>query len=234
MKSLVPDALARYVGEVGVRETPLQQRLRAETAQLPQARMQISPDQGALLALLVRLTGARRALEVGTFTGYSALTIASALPADGTLIACDISAEWTAVARRYWAEAGLADRIDLRLGPAAETLAGLLRGGAAGSFDFAFIDADKTNSDAYYESCLTLLRPGGLVAIDNALWHGAVADPQARDADTEAIRALNRKLRDDGRVESCLLTVGDGLLLARKRPESRPTGGAAGSRARGP
>ncbi len=215
MKSLVPDAVARYVCELTC-ETALLRRLREETAALPRGRMQISPDQGALLALLVRLIGARRALEVGTFTGYSALVVAAALPDDGKLIACDISDEWTAIARRYWAEAGLSGRIELRLGPASDTIAGLLRDGGAESFDFAFIDADKTGSDTYYEACLRLVRPGGLIAIDNALWHGSVADPAVNDADTEAIRALNRKVLNDGRVNACLLTVGDGLLLAHK------------------
>jgi predicted O-methyltransferase YrrM len=218
MKSLTPEAVARYVLDEATRETPLQQRLRAETARLPNARMQISPDQGALLALLARLTGTRRALEVGTFTGYSALAVAAALPDDGRLIACDVSEEWTRVARRYWREAGLAAKIELRLGPAAETLAALLRDGQGGAFDFAFIDADKENSDRYYELCLRLLRPGGLIAVDNALWHGAVADPAVQDDETNAIRALNRKARDDDRVDACLATVGDGLLLARKRP----------------
>jgi predicted O-methyltransferase YrrM len=216
-RSLVPDAIERYVGEVITQETPLQRRLRAETAALPRGRMQIGPDQGALLALLVRLIGARRTLEVGTFTGYSALAVASALPEDGRLIACDVSEEWTAIARRYWQEAGVAGRIDLRLGPAAETLA-LLRDGGGGSFDFAFIDADKPSYDTYYEACLRLVRPGGLIAIDNTLWSGAVADPAKNDPDTAAIRALNLKVRDDRRVEACLLTVGDGVMLARKRP----------------
>jgi predicted O-methyltransferase YrrM len=216
-RSLLPAPVERYVGEFA-RETQLQQRLRAETAALPEARMQIGPDQEVLLAFLVRLTGARRALEVGTFTGTSALVVASALPPDGLLITCDISDEWTAIARRYWEEAGVARRIELRLGPAVETLAGLLRDGAAGSFDFAFIDADKESYNAYYETCLRLVRPGGLIAIDNVLWSGRVADPSVVDVETEAIRALNRKVRDDARVEPCLLTVGDGVLLARRRP----------------
>ncbi|HKI38634.1 MAG TPA: class I SAM-dependent methyltransferase [Gemmataceae bacterium] len=215
--SFLPTAVEQYVNGLLARETPLQGRLRAETAALPQARMQIGPDQAALLALLVRLTGARRALEVGTFTGFSALAVASALPPDGRLVTCDVNEEWTAIARRYWEEAGVAGRIDLRLGPAAETLAGLLRDGAAGSFDSAFIDADKESYDTYYESCLRLVRPGGLIAIDNVLWSGAVADPSAVDAETSAIRALNLKVRDDRRVEACLLTVGDGVMLARKR-----------------
>ncbi len=216
-RSLLPEPIERYVNGFITRETPLQRRLRDETAALPRGRMQIGADQGALLALLVRLTGARRALEVGTFTGYSALAVAAALPPDGRLITCDVSEEWTAVARRYWQEAGLAGRIDLRLGPAVQTLAGLLREGGAGSFDFAFIDADKESYDAYYEACLRLVRPGGLLAIDNVLWSGAVADPSQADPETEAIRALNEKVRDDPRVEACLLTVGDGVMLARKR-----------------
>jgi caffeoyl-CoA O-methyltransferase len=216
-RSVIPESIERYVNGSFTRETPVQARLRAETAVLPLARMQIGADQGTLLALLIHLIGARRALEVGTFTGYSALAVASALPPDGRLITCDVSEEWTAIARRYWQEAGLSDRIDLRLGPASETLAGLLRDGGAGTFDFAFIDADKENYDAYYEACLRLLRPGGLIAVDNVLWSGSVADPTVVDAETEAIRALNRKVRDDRRVEASLLTVGDGVMLARKR-----------------
>jgi caffeoyl-CoA O-methyltransferase len=214
-RTVIPPSVDQYVNGFFARETPVQVRLRAETAALPLGRMQIGADQGALLALLVKLIGARRALEVGTFTGYSALAVASALPPDGKLITCDVSEEWTAIARRYWQEAGLASRIDLRLGPATETLAGLLRAGE--SFDFAFIDADKESYDAYYEACLRLVRTGGLIAIDNVLWSGSVADPSAVDAETEAIRALNRKVRDDGRVEACLVTVGDGVMLTRKR-----------------
>ena len=179
--------------------------------------MQIGPDQGALMALLIRLTRARRALEIGVFTGYSALTTASALPADGKLVACDVSEEWTRIARRYWEEAGVSGKIDLRLGPALETLAALQRDGAGESFDFAFIDADKENNDAYYEACLRLVRPNGLIAVDNTIWHGSVADPAMNDAETAAIRALNLKMRDNARVEAVLLTVGDGVMLARKR-----------------
>jgi predicted O-methyltransferase YrrM len=208
----------RYVSEVVCREGRLERRLRAETARLAEGAMQIGPDQAALLGFLVRLVGARRAIEVGTFTGMSALAVARALPPDGTLVACDVSEPWTAIARRYWAAAGVAGRIDLRLGPAAETLRGLLRAGGAGTFDVAFIDADKTGYDGYYESCLALVRPGGLIALDNMLWAGAVADPRVRDRDTRALRALGRKIRDDDRVEACLLTVGDGLMLARRRP----------------
>jgi caffeoyl-CoA O-methyltransferase len=214
---LLPDAVERYVTEVLPRETPLQQRLRQETAKLPQAGMQIGADQGAFLALLVRTLGARRAIEVGTFTGYSALTIASALPPDGRLICCDINEQWTAIGRRYWTEAGVADRIDLRLAPAAATLAELLRDGGAGRFDFAFIDADKTGYDGYYESCLQLLRTGGLIALDNTLWNGAVVDERVQDEDTRALRALNLKIRDDERVDRVLLSVGDGVMLVRKR-----------------
>ncbi|HEY1379059.1 MAG TPA: class I SAM-dependent methyltransferase [Gemmataceae bacterium] len=216
-KSLLPDPVANYVCDVMTPETPVQRRLRQETAELPRGRMQVSPDQAAFLAWLVRVTGVRAALEVGTFTGYSGLAVAAALPPGGRLVCCDVSEEWTAVARRYWREAGVADRIDLRLGPAVDTLAGLLRGGSAGAFDLAFIDADKENSDAYYEACLGLVRPGGVIVIDNALWHGAVADPAADDAETAAIRALNLRVRDDARVDACLLAVGDGLLMARRR-----------------
>ena len=216
-RSLLPDDIERYVGDVITKETPVQKRLRAETAKLPMAGMQIGPDQGALLALLVRLIGAKRTIEIGTFTGYSALSVAQALPEGGKVIACDVSEEWTGIARRYWREAGLADRIDLRLGPAAQTLKALLEAGGAGSFDFAFIDADKSGYDAYYELCLQLVRPNGLIAVDNVLWSGAVVNAKKQDADTAALRALNLKIRDDARVDSALLTVGDGLTLARKR-----------------
>jgi caffeoyl-CoA O-methyltransferase len=216
-RSLLPDAVERYVTEVLPRETPLQQRLRQETAKLPQAGMQIGADQGAFLALLVRTLGARRAVEIGTFTGYSALAIASALPPDGRLVCCDINEQWTSIGRRYWTEAGVADRIDLRLAPAAATLAELLHDGGAGRFDFAFIDADKTGYDGYYESCLRLLRTGGLIALDNTLWNGAVVDERVQDEDTRALRALNLKIRDDERVDRVLLSVGDGVMLVRKR-----------------
>ena len=216
LRSLLPDAVDDYVHNIATRETPLQRRLRDETAKLPNAGMQIGSDQGAFLALLVRLTGARRALEIGTFTGYSALAVAAALPADGRLTCCDVSDEWTQMARRYWREAGVAERIDLRLAPAADTLRDLLRESGPDSFDFAFIDADKTGYDGYYEACLMLLRPGGLMAFDNTLWSGAVADPAQTDPDTTALRALTLKARDDSRVTSCLVSMGDGVLLARK------------------
>jgi len=215
-RTLLPEAVDRYLATAVARDTPVQQRLRAETAGLPEAGMQIGADQGALLAFLVRLVGARNAIEVGTFTGYSALAVACALPPDGRLVCCDVNAGWTAIARRYWAEAGVADRIDLHLRPAQETLSGLLRQGRAGDFDFAFIDADKTGYDGYYEACLELLRPGGLIAIDNVLWSGSVADPSDQKPDTVALRAITAKIRDDSRVDACLLSVGDGVLLARK------------------
>jgi len=216
-RSLFPAKVERYVSQEISLETPVQKRLRAETARLPQGGMQIGADQGALLALLVRSIDARMTLEIGTFTGYSALAVAAALPPDGKLVCCDISEEWTTIARRYWKEAGVAEKIELRLAPALQSLRALERERGAGAFDFAFVDADKPGYDAYYEGCLKLLRPGGLVAFDNVLWSGKVADPKAHDADTDALRALTAKIRDDARVDSCLLTVGDGVMLARKR-----------------
>jgi predicted O-methyltransferase YrrM len=215
-RSLLPQAVDDYLRTEVARETSVQQRLRAETSRLPLGGMQIGADQGVLLAFLVRLIGARNAIEVGTFTGYSALSVASALVPGGRLVCCDISEEWTAIARRYWAEAGVADRIELHLQPAQLTLAELLRNNGAGSFDFAFIDADKTGYDAYYEACLALLRAGGLIAIDNVLWSGTVADPADQKPDTVALRNLTAKIRDDSRVDACLVTVGDGVQLARK------------------
>ena len=216
-RSLFPEAVERYVVQEIAQETAVQRRLRAETAPMPNGGMQIGADQGALLAVLAKFTSARRALEIGTFTGYSALAVAQALPEDGKLICCDISEEWTSVARRYWQEAGVAARIELRLAPAIDTLAALLRQGGAETFDLAFIDADKANYDAYYEACLKLVRPGGAIALDNMLWSGKVAEPDAHDEDTDALRALNAKIRDDTRVDACLLTVGDGVMLVRKR-----------------
>jgi len=215
-RSLLPQAVDDYLRTVVARESPLQQRLRDETAKLPMGGMQIGADQGVFLAFLVRLIGARNAIEIGTFTGYSALSVASALAPGGRLVCCDVSEEWTAIARRYWAEAGVADRIELHLRPAQETLALLLRKHGPGSFDFAFIDADKTGYDAYYEACLELLRPGGLIAIDNVLWSGTVADPADQKPDTIALRALTVKIRDDRRVDASLVSLGDGVLLARR------------------
>jgi predicted O-methyltransferase YrrM len=216
-RSLLPPALDAYVREVGARETPAQRALREATAALPNAGMQIGPDQASFLALLVRIAGVRRALEIGTFTGYSALAVAQALPQDGSLVCCDVSREWTDIGRRFWAQAGVAQRIDLRIAPARDTLLELARSPGPGSFDFAFIDADKGGYDAYYEQCLALLRAGGVVAIDNTLWSGTVADPANSEADTLALRALNAKIHADERVDACLLSIGDGLTLARKR-----------------
>ena len=215
-RTLLPEPVERYVTQEIARETEIQKKLRAETARLPQGGMQIGADQGAFLAMLVHTLGAKMAIEIGTFTGYSALAVAAALPADGKLFCCDISEEWTAIARRHWKEAGLAARIELRLAPALETLAELSAKYGAGAFDFAFIDADKPAYDAYYEACLGLLRTGGMIALDNMLWSGEVADPKVHDPDTDALRALNAKIRDDRRVECALLTLGDGVMLARK------------------
>ena len=216
-RSTASDAVERYVTEVVSRETPLQKRLRQETEADPLARMQIGPDQAAFLAMLVRVIGARRALEIGTFYGYSALAVASALPEDGKLIACDVNEEWTSVGRRYWKEAGVDKKIDLRLAPAVETLNHLLRDGGADSFDFAFIDADKQNYDTYYETCLRLVRPGGLIALDNMLWHGSTAGPPSDDPETRTLQQLNLKIRDDARVDASLVSIGDGVMLARRR-----------------
>jgi caffeoyl-CoA O-methyltransferase len=209
------EALENYVW-AHARESEVAARLRAETAKLPQAGMQIGPDQAAFLALLVRATGARRCIEIGTFTGMSALAVASALPEDGKLICCDVSEEWTAIARRYWAQAGVAAHIDLRIAPALDTLCELAKT-QSGQFDFAFIDADKEGYDAYYEACLGLLRSGGFVALDNMLWSGRVADSSVHDATTQTLRALNAKIHADARVEPVLLSIGDGVMLARKR-----------------
>ena len=209
--------LHTYLLEVGIREPDVLRALRMETAELPAAIMQISPEQGQFMALLVRLIDARRTLEVGTFTGYSALAVALAMPEDSVTICCDVSEEWTAVAQRYWQQAGVADKIQLHLQPATETLSALITDGQSGTFDFAFIDADKSNYDAYYELCLTLLRPGGLIGVDNVLWSGRVVDPEAQDDNTQAIRALNDTIRNDQRVDICLAPIGDGLMLARKK-----------------
>jgi predicted O-methyltransferase YrrM len=206
-----------YILGVSLRESDVQRRLREETARLPMAGMQIAPDQGQLMALLARLVGARRCLEIGTFTGYSALAVALALPADGRIIACDVNRETTAVARRYWREAGVADKIELKLAPALTTLDALLAERQEERFDFAFIDADKENYDGYYERLLQLLRPGGLIVIDNVLWSGAVADRRAKDPETTALRALNQKLHQDERIDLALLALADGITLARKR-----------------
>ena len=212
----LPDNVYEYLVAHSVRDNPIKRRLREETAKLPLGMMQIGADQGQFMGLLAELIGARRALEIGTFTGYSSLCVAEAMGPQGRMICCDISEEFTSIARRYWREAGVADRIDLRLGPGTETLDKLLATGEAGKFDFAFIDADKTNYDAYYERALKLVRAGGLIAIDNVLWGGDVANPQDKSDDTVAIRRLNDKLAKDDRVTLAMVSIGDGLTLARK------------------
>jgi caffeoyl-CoA O-methyltransferase len=211
------DEVYDYLLRVSLREPDVLRELREETADMERSEMQIGPEQGQLMALLVELVGARRTLEIGTFTGYSALAVALALPADGHVLTCDVSEEWTSVGRRYWEKAGVAEKIDLRLGPALETLEELLANGQRDRCDFAFIDADTESYDAYYELCLQVVRPGGLIAVDNVLWSGKVADASVTDADTEAIRRLNAKLATDERVTLSLLPVGDGLTLARRR-----------------
>jgi predicted O-methyltransferase YrrM len=212
----VTEALEAYLGQLGAREHPAQIRCREETAKLPMAMMQISPEQGAFMALVTKVVGAKHYLEIGTFTGYSALSVALALPADGRVVALDVSKEFTDHARRHWGEAGVSDKIDLRLAPALESLDSMIAAGE-GLFDLAFIDADKTNYDGYYERALKLVRTGGLIMLDNMLWSGAVADPSIVDASTEAIRALNKKIHEDRRVDMALASIGDGIMLARRR-----------------
>ena len=211
------DALYEYLLSVSLREPDVLCRLREETAKMPQHNMQISPEQGQFIALLVELTGARKCLEVGTFTGYSTLSLALALPEDGQIVACDISEEFTSRAKPYWQEAGVAGKIDLRLGPALETLDALIADGESGAFDFAFIDADKVNYQVYFQRALDLIRRGGLILVDNVLWSGAVVDPARDDEDTEAIRAFNQARAGDPRISLSLVPIGDGLTLARKR-----------------
>ena len=208
--------LYEYILSTTLRDDPLLSDLREETSRMSEGRMQISPDQGQFMGMLVKLAGAKRAVEVGVFTGYSSLCVARALPDDGRLVACDISVEYTDIARCYWERAGVAPKIDLRIGPAAETLDRMIHEGESGTFDFAFIDADKANYPEYYERCLRLSRPGGLVLVDNALWGGHVADPTRDDEVTSTLRELNASAGRDDRVEVSLLPIGDGLLLARK------------------
>ncbi|MBD2072929.1 class I SAM-dependent methyltransferase [Phormidium sp. FACHB-592] len=210
------DQLYRYLQSVSLQEPAILTQLRQETAQQSMSQMQIAPEQGQFMALLVQLMGAKKTLEVGVFTGYSALVVALALPPDGKVVACDVSEEYTTIARRYWQQAGVADKIDLHLAPALETLDQLLAAGQAGTFDFAFIDADKSNYDGYYERSLQLVRSGGLVAIDNVLWSGRVVDPQVQDNRTNSIRAFNQKVHEDERVSLSMVPIGDGLTLARK------------------
>jgi predicted O-methyltransferase YrrM len=218
MSRLMPvtEGLLAYVERTGSRETPAQIHCREETRKMPNAMMQIGADQGAFMALIAQLTGARRYLEIGTFTGYSALSVAQALPADGVCVCCDVSAQFTGKAKTYWKEAGIDAKMDLRLGPALETLDAMIAAKDA-PFDFAFIDADKMNYDGYYERALKMVRTGGLIALDNMLWSGAVADPANMAADTVVLRTLNAKIHGDPRVDMALAAIGDGVMLARKR-----------------
>ncbi len=213
----LPEPLYEYMFEVSLRDVPALRALREETATMTEGGMQTSPEQVQFMALLVRLIGARRCLEVGVFTGYSTLGVALALPEGGHIVACDVSEEFTSIAKRHWQAAGVESKIDLRLAPAVETLDALLADGNAQSFDFAYIDADKQNYDHYYERALELLRPNGLIAVDNVLWSGRVADARETDADTASLRALNAKIGRDERVDASLLPIGDGLMLVRKR-----------------
>ncbi len=210
------DRLHNYLLSASLRESPTQSELRKRTAEHPQSRMQVSPEQGQFMALLVQLIGAKKTLEIGVFTGYSALSVALALPEDGRIVACDVNENDCAIALSYWQKANVAHKIDLRIAPALDTLDSLIANGESSTFDFAFIDADKSNYDSYYERSLQLVRPGGLIAIDNVLWYGRVADSEIQDKRTKRIRALNEKVRDDKRVAMSLLPVGDGLLLALK------------------
>jgi predicted O-methyltransferase YrrM len=210
-------SLYRYFLSVSVEEPEVLRLLREETATHPLSQMQIAPEQGQFMAFLTRLIQARKTLEIGVFTGYSSLVVALSLPGDGQIVACDVDEEFTAIARRYWQQAGVTDKIDLRLAPALDTLTQLLREGEANSFDFAFIDADKSNYDAYYELALQLVRPQGVIAIDNVLWGGKVADQAVQDSRTQAIRDLNQKIHQDPRVFSVIVPIADGLTLAIKQ-----------------
>lgn len=213
------DSLYDYLLNHSLRENPIQARLREATHAMPNANMQIAPEQGQFMALLVELMDAKRVLEIGTFTGYSTLCMAQALPGEGRIVACDLNREWTGIGASYWKEAGVLERIDLRIGPALETLDNLLENGEQATFDMAFVDADKENYLNYYERCLRLVRPGGLILFDNVLWNGDVADPGRQDADTRAIRDLNASLHHDQRISLSLVPIGDGLTLARRRAE---------------
>jgi predicted O-methyltransferase YrrM len=216
-KTFLPEDLYHYLTSISVREPAVLKKLREETEALPQGGMQSPPEHGQFLALLVQLMGARRTLEIGVFTGYSSLAVALALPNDGRILACDVSEEFTSVAQRYWKEAGVDHMIDLRIRPALETLRELIAQGQHNRFDFAFIDADKSNYEGYYEHALELIRPGGLIAIDNVLWHGKVIDAEVNDADTLAIRALNKKLLGDSRINLSMVPISDGVTLCYKR-----------------
>ncbi len=213
----VDDRLYQYILDTSLREHPVLAELRAETAKRPESSMQISPEQGQFMGLLVKMLAAVRTIEIGVYTGYSSIATALALPPDGRLIACDTSEKWTSVARQYWKKAGVEDKIELRSASAIETLDRLLDDGQDETYDFVFIDADKTEYDDYYERSLRLIRPGGVIAVDNTLWGGRVADPSINDEDTEAIKAFNKKLHGDERVDLSLVPIGDGLTIARKR-----------------
>lgn len=214
---ILAPGVQEYIDATLTPEPAVLANLRAETAKMPNAQMQIGFDQGRFMQIVAQLLGAKKYLEIGVFTGYSSLAVAMALPDDGTVVACDVSEEYTAVARRYWNEAGVAAKVDLRIAPALETLEALVRAGQAGTFDLAFIDADKSSVDAYYEYALRLLRPGGVILVDNVLWSGAVADESVTDDDTRALRAINAKAAADSRVDVTLLSAGDGILMARKK-----------------
>lgn len=214
--NLTPELYA-YLQKISLREADVLKKLRDVTHKLGSARMQISPEQGQFMALLIELLGAKKTLDIGTFTGYSALAVALALPNDGKVVACDVNVEWTDIAKKFWEQGGVANKIDLRIAPALETLQKLIDNGEADTFDFAFIDADKANYPNYYEKSLALLRKGGLIAIDNVLWGGSVADPKDNTKDTIAIRAINETVHQDERVTISMIPIGDGLTLARKR-----------------
>jgi len=213
----VDDCIYNYIIKNSFRDLKILKKLRDETKKLPFGSMQISPDQGQLISLLIKLTSTKKILEVGTFTGYSSLVMALSLPDDGKIFCCDISKKYTSIARRYWKEAGVSNKIHLLLGPAEKSLAALLKKGENANFDMAFIDADKRNYKKYYENCLSLMRPGGLILIDNVLWSGKVVDPKIGDKDTVSIRKLNSSVYKDNRVDLSMIPVGDGLTLVRKK-----------------
>ena len=213
----ITESIYQYLCDHSLREDPILKDLRDHTYDMEERAMQIAPEQGQFMQMLVKLIGAKNTIEVGVFTGYSSLAIALALPEDGRIVACDVNPQYTSVAEKFWVSAGVREKIDLRIGPAKDTLLGLINGGFTGTFDFAFIDADKINYDHYYELCLQLIRPGGLITVDNVLWGGAVSDDAINDVDTNAIRALNDKLHQDKRIDLSLVPVGDGLTLAMKR-----------------
>ncbi len=213
----ITDSIYKYLCENSLREDEVLSSLRAYTYRMQQRNMQISPEQGQFMQLLIKLMGAKNTIEIGVFTGYSSLCVALALPLDGKIIACDISTKYTDIAEKYWKDANVRDKIDLRIGPALDTLQKLIDKGLSNTFDFSFIDADKINYDNYYELCLKLLRPGGLIAIDNVLWSGDVVDERINDIDTESIRSLNKKIYIDKRVDVSILPIGDGLTLALKK-----------------